>query len=369
MEIKYVEDHTIFECIVGSQAYGTDNEFSDFDYSGVMIPGKEYFLGLKRFEQFQGYQGVDKTIYDIRKALELVADNNPNMLDLLHTPERCIVKMTKYWERIIENKSLFVSKRIRYTFSGYAIAQLNRIKTHRKFLLNPPTKQPERSDFGLGSTPMFPTSQIKAVCQAALDIIVETERESFVSELDKIYGDYIVPLLTRFIIPEERILAMEWLQQGLKSQCHAFVSLGNQYLKDEHVDQAHRELQYYNAAQEWKQYQNWKKSRNIKRADLEAKFGYDTKHSMHLVRLMRMGREGLLTGSLNVDRTNIDAEELKFIRNGGWTFEQIEQYANDMDKELATLYKSSTLQKSPDRESISDLCIELVDEYLYENRI
>jgi len=47
MEISYVEKHTVFECIVGSQAYGISNELSDIDKSGVMIPGKEYFLGLK----------------------------------------------------------------------------------------------------------------------------------------------------------------------------------------------------------------------------------------------------------------------------------------------------------------------------------
>lgn len=126
MKIEYVEAHTIFECIVGSQAYGTNDSKSDLDYAGVMIPGLEYFLGMKRVEQFQGYE-IDKTIYEIRKALTLIADNNPNMLDLLFTPDRCIVKETKYWEMIKEKRDLFLSKRARYTFSGYAIAQLGRI--------------------------------------------------------------------------------------------------------------------------------------------------------------------------------------------------------------------------------------------------
>lgn len=362
MEIKYVNQHTIFECIVGSQAYGTNNEFSDIDYAGVMIPGKEYFLGMKNFEQFQGFE-MDKTIYDIRKALTLIADNNPNMLDLLFIPERCIVFSTKFWEKILKHRSIFLSKRIRYTFAGYAIAQLGRIKTHRKFLLNPPTKQPVRSDFGLPEEPMFPTSQIKAICQAALELIAETERTSFVAELDRIYGDYVIPLLSKFLIPEERSLAMEWLQQGLKSQCHAFTSAGTQYIKDEYVDQAQRELKFYNANSEWKQYISWKKTRNPKRADLEAKFGYDTKHSMHLVRLLRMGKEGLEKGELFVDRTNIDVEELKEIRNGAWTFDKVEQYAKDQDEELAKLYLTSKLPKSPDREKLSDLCVEVVDDF------
>ncbi|MDD5649385.1 MAG: nucleotidyltransferase domain-containing protein [Candidatus Nanoarchaeia archaeon] len=364
MEIKYVEDHTIFECIVGSQAYGTHNELSDFDYAGVMIPGKEYFLGLKNFEQFQGFENVDKTIYDIRKALTLIADNNPNMLDLLFSPERCVIKSTEYWNKIVENRDMFLSKRIRYTFSGYASAQLQRIKTHRKFLLNPLKNEPQRSDFGLDDISIFPTSQIKSVCQAALELIEETEKPCFIAELDKIHGDYVIPILSKFLASKERILAMEWLQQGLKSQSHAFISAGTQYIKDEYIDQARRELQFYNASSEWKQYKNWQKTRNKKRADLEAKFGFDTKHLMHLVRLLRMGKECLLKGELFVDRTNIDAEELKEIRNGSWTFDQAEQYTKDQDKELSELYLTTTLPKSPNREAISKLCVEIVDNFL-----
>ncbi|AEZ66297.1 hypothetical protein phiTE_131 [Pectobacterium phage phiTE] len=38
------------------------------------------------------------------------------------------------------------------------------------------------------------------------------------------------------------------------------------------------------------------KNRNAARHELEEKFGYDTKHAMHLVRLLRMSQEILETG-------------------------------------------------------------------------
>lgn len=122
MDAKYVEEHTIFEAIVGSQAYGISTPDSDFDKSGVMIPGLEYFYGLDKFDQFSNYPDEDKTIYNIKKALILLADNNPNMMDLLFIPERCIIKMTPYWQVFMENRDLFVSKKCRYIFSGYAYA-------------------------------------------------------------------------------------------------------------------------------------------------------------------------------------------------------------------------------------------------------
>jgi len=365
MDIKYVEDHTIFECVVGSQAYGINTPESDVDKSGVMITDKSYFYGLNKFDQFNGYPGEDKTIYDFRKAIRLISDNNPNMLDLLATPERCILKLLLPWRKIIDNRHLFISKRAKFTFSGYAIAQLERIKTHRAYLLNPPNKQPERSDFGLSEQSFLPTTQLKALINSSMnDFLVEENKEDFFDALDAVYGDYIMPLFYKFTKENTRHVAMEWLQAGLKSNLNCLRSLGPAYIKEEYLDLAERELAYYCASHEWQRYQQWSKTRNKKRADLEAKFGYDTKHGAHLVRLMRMGVEILETGQVNVDRTDIDADELKAIKRGEWSYEQLEQYAKDMDIVLGNLYKTSTLQKSCDYSAINHLCIEIIDEYL-----
>jgi predicted nucleotidyltransferase len=328
-----------------------------------MVPGIEYFFGLGRFDQFNGYPDEDKTIYDIRKAVKLISDNNPNMMDLLWVPERCITKMTDYWKTFMDNRALFVSKRCRYTFSGYATAQLERIKTHRKFLLDPPKNPPTRTELGLPEVSLFPTAQLKAVCYAAMEFLIEEEKQNFIDELDGIYGDYIVPLLARFLHPEERGLAMEWLQMGIKAQAHAFQCLGSHYLKDEYVDMAHKELIFYNAGKEYDRYLQWKKARNKERAPLEEKYGFDTKHAGHLVRLIRMGEEILKTGIVNVDRTGIDADELKAIRAGSWAYEQIEEYAHNKDKEFNDLYTTSKLPRSVDIEKISKLCVETVKAY------
>lgn len=57
------------------------------------------------------------------------------------------------------------------------------------------------------------------------------------------------------------------------------------------------------------------------RAELEAQHGYDTKHAMHLVRLLRMGEEILSTGRVNVRRE--DADELMAIRKGALSYDQL----------------------------------------------
>lgn len=123
-----------------------------------------------------------------------------------------------------------------------------------------------------------------------------------------------------------------------------------------------RERKYTAAQREWEQLQNWKATRNPKRAELEAKHGYDVKHAMHLVRLLRMCREILTTGEVIVQRP--DREELLAIRNGAWSYDKLVGWAEDEDRALEALYVSSTLPKVPDRGALDRLCVELVEESL-----
>ena len=276
MELSVVENRTVFLTVVGSRAYGIHHDTSDFDKAGVMIPPSNFFFGLDKFDQFREFPGEDKVIYDFRKAVRLISDNNPNMLDLLFSPERCHVILSRPWEIMMENRDLFISKKCRHTYSGYAFAQLRRIETHRKFLLNPPTIKPERVDFGLPDVSIFPTAQLKAVVYAAMgDFLIEEDKENFLDELDDVYSNYVMPIFNRYIKPDFRALALEYLQVGIKSQSNTLRALGPSYIKDEFLDMATKELQFYSAEGEWKQYQAWLKNRNKARAELEIKFGYD----------------------------------------------------------------------------------------------
>lgn len=118
------------------------------------------------------------------------------------------------------------------------------------------------------------------------------------------------------------------------------------------------ERQYTGRLREWQHFQDWKKNRNPARAELEAKFGYDAKHAMHLVRLTKMCRELLVEGVVRVRRP--DAEELLEIRNGCWTYEQLLEYSNREDAELQELVKTSKLPRQPDRKKLDELCLTII---------
>ncbi len=121
----------------------------------------------------------------------------------------------------------------------------------------------------------------------------------------------------------------------------------------------HKTQTYRQAFANYKNYQNWKKNRNPARAAMEAKVGYDTKYSMHLIRLLNMGLEILLLKEVNVYRE--DKEMLLEIRNGEWEYDRLIKYADSLFEQLDEAYKVSTLPHSVDINAINDLQMEILD--------
>jgi hypothetical protein len=117
--------------------------------------------------------------------------------------------------------------------------------------------------------------------------------------------------------------------------------------------------QYKEAKATHKNYWTWKENRNEARSELEEKFGYDTKHAMHLVRLLRMGEEVLSTGELIVKRP--DAQELLDIRNGSMTYEEIIAYAETMKVKVDQLQKTTKLRRKPDLVKAAEVLMSVQD--------
>lgn len=306
MSPSWLPEQAIFLTKAGSQAYGTSTPQSDLDLRGIAIPPRDILLGfVKSFEQAQKLGEVDIVVFDFRKFLGLASNCNPNIIEILFTAEEDWIWASPAYEKLRAHGHLFLSKKAQHTFFGYAMSQLKRIKSHRAWLLNPPKHKPSREEYGLSLA-----NKVSASDHGAYDKLLE--------------------------------------------EGHVF---------DENVMQLlQREKAYANAMTEWKQYENWKNTRNEARASLEAKFSYDVKHGMHLVRLIRMGHEILSQGKVLVKRP--DAEELKAIRQGAWTYDHMIEWATNMEQTLNEAAKASLLPESPDLTAINQLCIEILSESL-----
>jgi predicted nucleotidyltransferase len=123
---------------------------------------------------------------------------------------------------------------------------------------------------------------------------------------------------------------------------------------------------YQAALKHWNQYQTWRKNRNPARAELERRHGYDTKHAMHLLRLLKMGAEILETGQVRVYRP--DREWLAAVRNGLLTYEELLELAAAYEARLGQLYGCSSLPEEPDSAAAEALVVELQERFLWETR-
>lgn len=154
--LDWLESNTIYLTLHGSHAYGTSRPNSDIDIRGIAIPPKKYYFGvIDNFEQATFSDPYDCVIFDIRKFIKLSINCNPNAVELLFTDEEDYLRSSPAFDNLLAIRDSFLSTRARYTFSGYARSQLNRLKLHRRWLLNPVDKKPERVDFNLPETKLL----------------------------------------------------------------------------------------------------------------------------------------------------------------------------------------------------------------------
>lgn len=125
-------------------------------------------------------------------------------------------------------------------------------------------------------------------------------------------------------------------------------------------------LDFDQATKEWNHYQRWLRERNSARAELERRFGYDTKHAMHLCRLLKMGEEILTSGLVQVRRP--DAEWLKGVRQGSFAYEELVEWARAREEGLRQMRESSPLPEQPDTQKAELLLMELQEDYFWPVR-
>lgn len=155
---SYLKNNIHYETIMGSVAYGVSGDTSDMDIYGFAIPPRNmvfphlageipgFGTPQPRFEQFQEHhvkdpdgkkgpdgeaQTYDVTIFGVVKYFALLMENNPNMVDSLFTPQRCVLHITRIGQMVRDHRRLFLHKGAYHKLRGYAYSQLHKadIKT------------------------------------------------------------------------------------------------------------------------------------------------------------------------------------------------------------------------------------------------
>ncbi|MBL4649046.1 MAG: nucleotidyltransferase domain-containing protein, partial [Aureispira sp.] len=128
----------LFEGISGSRAYGLSLPSSDTDIKGVFVLPQNSFYGLDYTPQVNDAKN-DEVYYELGRFVELLYKNNPNILELLNTPKDCILYEHPLFKKLAP--ALFLSKKCKDTFAGYAMSQIKKARGLNKKIMNPMEKE------------------------------------------------------------------------------------------------------------------------------------------------------------------------------------------------------------------------------------
>lgn len=384
MNLNWLENNIIYLTKAGSQAYGTANELSDLDIKGIAIPPPEVEYNLyNKVEQIENSEfinskvqhfsnplnpKIENTIYTLRKFFVLAAEVNPNIIELLYTSSKSHIIVTPLMETLMNNRSLFISNKAKFTFSGYSAAQAKKIERHRKWILRGEVNKPNREDFGL---PKEPPRGIEEVFGYMKSKVEQWNLNQY--PLDEMQRSELKDTIWEVItnVGGREVSVANWPDEYWAGVLNKMTVEFN--LKDDVVHYINAERAYSKAKQVYDSWISWKKERNPTRRELEVRSGYDTKHASHLVRLMRMGYEIVTEGKVIVDRTGLDADELLAIKNGAWSFEKVMEFKEEMEAKLDAEYarqkqliadgKPTPIPREVNKEKLNELYHKLYNLY------
>ena len=338
--VDYVKENLICLYVGGSHAYGLDTDSSDLDIRGIFKDSIDMILGYQKVDQLAN-DSQDIVIYSLSKLLPLIAEGNPNMMEVLHVDEEEILYATDDYWYLRGRREEFLSKIVKHKYSGYGISQIKRIKGHDKFLV-------KEREGKFDNKPNIKDYIIHVVDGIVHKNLTFTDQIYFCKVKDEIYNVFI-----------------DFEHQGkfpLIEEGNSFIPVqeGKQHSYDKSWGIIwFNKSQFQTDLDEYNNYLRWKENRNETRHQLEKDFGFDTKHGMHALRLLKMGCEILATHEVQVKRQ--DRELLLDIRNGKYNYDWIIQTAEKYDKELLEeCYKKSTLRNSVDKKLVVDILKEIL---------
>lgn len=341
----------------GSHAYGTNLLSSDVDTRGIYIQPKNELLGLAGIHRpVDKVNNTDCTLYSLQHFCSLACACNPNVIEILFTDENDILKANASAYKLRNIGNSFISKQCYNSFSGYARSQVNKISQRFEWITSPPTKEPQREDYGISKTTLG--EKVRQEVEEAIRKKLETwniEWELLSLEESLKLRNQVIQFMT-----DVGLYSGQYFERGRDIIRHdlAAVSIG---IDPSIIEVLQRERKYAEDKNRWKQYNEWKALHTSRDYQDELRVGYSTKNSMHAVRLLKMGREILMEGKVIVKRP--DREELLQIRRGEWPIERILEFVDTTMKELDDYVISGkcTLPNSPDHKLVDKICVEITE--------
>jgi uncharacterized protein len=383
--LKLIEEKSpgskpLYLVIRGSHAYGTNIETSDTDHSGIFIQSMDDILGNKYIEQINDDKN-DTVIYEVRRFLELLGTNNPTVLELLNTPEDCVIYKDPVFDLVLNDKEKFITKICAKSLGGYAKQQISKAKGQNKkqnWEKDKVTRK-EVLDFvyvieGEKSIPWKVWNEDFKYDEKFIGVVnVPNARDIYA-----VYFDEVANMCFSESVPEsvresakylrkESELSMGFGYKGLVKTGEGVNSAESNQLRLSSIPKGEKTIcvvtynkdGYTQHCNDYKSYQTWLEQRNEARwVDVQSHGQkIDGKNMMHCMRLIQMSREIAEGKGIVVRRPN--AKELISIRKGEIDLQTLIEKVEKEIIEIDKLFEESNLPDSINTEFINNLIVKI----------
>jgi uncharacterized protein len=120
-------ERVIYRCVIGSRAYGLDDDASDTDYRGIFLPPADLHWSLYGVPEQLECQETEEHYWELQRFLVLALKANPNVLECLYTP--LVERQTPLAEELLTLRSIFLSRLVYQTYNGYVMSQFKKMQT------------------------------------------------------------------------------------------------------------------------------------------------------------------------------------------------------------------------------------------------
>lgn len=124
-DLTLVRDHTVYQCVTGSRAFGLATEASDTDRRGVYLAPTPLFWRFEKPPTHVEGPRDEEFSWELERFCELALRANPNILECLHSP--LVERVTPVGEELLSLREAFLSRRAHTSFSRYAASQRGKL--------------------------------------------------------------------------------------------------------------------------------------------------------------------------------------------------------------------------------------------------
>ena len=130
-----MENKIIMKMKFGSHLYHMNNENSDTDYIGIVLPTAKQILMQEADFQISKSTGndgsknsaddIDEQYYSIMRFLKMASKGELHAIDTLHGGVENLIESTPLWDELVNIRSMFYTKDMK-AYLGYIMKQVNK---------------------------------------------------------------------------------------------------------------------------------------------------------------------------------------------------------------------------------------------------